>query len=79
MGSVTMSELRDRGEEIMERVESGESVTVTRSGAPVAEIRPLRRRGLDRATLLERWRHLPPVDPAKFRDEVDAVFTRTTL
>lgn len=77
MSSVTIRELQERGEEIMDRVESGESVTVTRSGAPVAEIRPLRRRGLDRATLLERWRRLPAVDPAKFREDLDAAVDST--
>jgi len=29
----------------------------------VAELRPLRQPGLDAEALLERWRHLPSVDP----------------
>jgi len=54
-------------------VTSRESLTVTRAGIPVAELRPLRRPGLDRETLIERWRRLPPVDLVAFRRDVDAV------
>lgn len=72
MKTITIRELRNHGGEVMERVLAGESVTVTRSGTPVAELRPLQRRGLDRATLVQRWRHLPRVDPKTFRDDVDA-------
>ncbi len=57
----------------MERVLAGESLTVTRAGTPVAELRPVRRPGLDRETLLERWRRLPAVDPVAFRRAIDAV------
>jgi len=46
---------------------------VTRAGTPVAELRPLRRDALDAATLLGRWRNLAPVDPQRFRADVDAV------
>lgn len=53
------------------RVQAGERLTVTRSGRPVAELRPLPRRGLDAATLLERWRHLPQVDPDALRHDID--------
>jgi prevent-host-death family protein len=72
MKTITIRELRNHGGEVVERVLAGESVTVTRAGTPVAELRPLRRRGLDRATLVQRWRHLPPVDPTTFRHDVDA-------
>ena len=43
------------------------------SGRPIAELRPLPRRALDAATLLERWRHLPSVDPKRLRADVDDV------
>lgn len=77
MNPISIRELRNHGGEVVARVLAGESVTITRSGTPVAELRPLRRRGLDRATLVERWRHLPPVDPATFRDDVDAAMDST--
>ena len=73
MGHVTIRELRNHGGEVIDRVQAGESIVVTRSGRPVAELRPLRRRSPDPATLLERWRRLPHVDPDKFRHDVDQI------
>ncbi len=72
MSTITIRDLRNHGGEVVERVLAGESVTVTRSGTPVAEFTPVRRRGLDRFTLVERWRRLPPVDPIAFREDVDS-------
>jgi prevent-host-death family protein len=73
MSTVTIRELRNRGGDVVERVLAGESLTVTRAGTPVAELRPVRRSGLDRETLIHRWRRVPPVDPVAFRRDVDAV------
>ena len=52
---------------------AGERLTITRSGRPVAELRPLGRRGPDGATLLARWKRLPSVDVDDFRRDLDAV------
>lgn len=46
-------------------------MTVTRDGHPIAELRPLPRRPLQAALLLQRWRGLPVVDPAKLRADID--------
>jgi prevent-host-death family protein len=73
MDTVTIRELRNHGGEVVGRVEAGEHVTITRDGRPVAELRPLRSRGVSAAALLERWRHLPGVDAETFRRDVDAV------
>jgi prevent-host-death family protein len=73
MDTVTIRELRNHGGEVVDRVEAGGLVTVTRDGRAVAELRPLRPRGLPAATLLERWRRLPAVDPARHRRDVDNV------
>ena len=73
MDTVTIRDLRNHGGEVVGRVEAGEHVTVTRDGRPVAELRPLRARGISAAALLERWRRLPPVDAEAFRRDVDAV------
>lgn len=73
MASVTIRELRNHGGEVMDRVEAGEQVTVTRDGRPVAELRPLRSRGVSSAALLERWRRIPAIDPDALRRDVDAV------
>ena len=73
MASVTIRELRNQGAEVIGRVLAGESLTVTRDGAPVAELRPLGRPRLSAAALVERRRHLPPVDPAALRSDLDAL------
>jgi prevent-host-death family protein len=71
--AVTIRDLRNHGGDVVDRVAAGESLVVTRSGEPVAQLIPLRRRGLDAATLLARWRHLPPVDAARLRADLDEV------
>ena len=73
MSNVSIRELRNHGGEVIERVHNGEHVTITKSGTPVAELRPLPRRGPAPGVLLERWRHLPHVDPTKVRGDIDAV------
>lgn len=71
MRDITIRELRNHGSEVVNRVLAGESLTVTRAGRPVAELRPLPRPGLDSATLIERWKNLPVVDPDSFRRDLD--------
>ena len=71
MRDITIRELRNHGSEVVNRVLAGESLTVTRGGRPVAELRPLPRPGLDSATLIERWKNLPVVDPDSFRRDLD--------
>lgn len=73
MSHVTIRDLRNHGGEVVDRVQRGEHLTVTRSGHPVAELVPVRRRGITAEVLLERWRHLPSVDPARLRRDVDDV------
>ncbi len=68
-----MRELRNQGGQILERVMRGEVLTVTRDGHPVAEMRPLPRKPVPSATLLDRWRRLPAVDAAKLRADIDAI------
>jgi prevent-host-death family protein len=73
MGSVTVRDLRNHGGEVLDRVEAGERVTVTRNGRPVAELVPLAKRALSGEELTARAAALPPVDPAKLASDVDAV------
>lgn len=73
MDEVTIRQLRNHGGDVVDRVRAGERLTVTRSGRPVAELRPLPRRPIDASALLERWRHLPSVDPDRFRSDIDDV------
>ena len=77
MAYVTIRELRNQGGDVIDRVQKGERIIVTRSGQPVAELQPLRRKGPDPATLLDRWRHLPLVDPDRMRRDIDEVIDPT--
>lgn len=73
MAEVTIRELRNHGGDVVDRVEAGERLTVTRDGRPVAELRPYRSTPLSSAVLLRRWRRLPDLDADLVRDDVDAV------
>jgi antitoxin (DNA-binding transcriptional repressor) of toxin-antitoxin stability system len=46
---------------------------VTRSGKPVAELRPVSRPAVSAEVLLQRWRRLPHVDPRGLREDIDAL------
>ncbi len=52
---------------------NGERVTVTRSGKPVAELRPLGAGGVPIAELVRRRVNLPVADPAALREDLDEV------
>jgi prevent-host-death family protein len=73
MEEVPIRELRNHGGEVIERVERGETVIVTRAGVPVGELRPLPRPRLTATTLLARWRSVPRIDPARLRADIDEV------
>lgn len=73
MDEVTIRDLRNHGGKVMERVERGETLTVTRAGVPVGELRPLPRPRITASTLLARWRSIPEVEVEAFRADIDAV------
>jgi len=70
MADITIRELRNHGGEVVDRAAQGERITITRSGKPVAELRPLRP-PLSADALVERWKRLPPVDLAALRADID--------
>jgi prevent-host-death family protein len=72
MAEASIRDLRNHGGEVIDRVAAGESITVTRGGKPVAELRPLPQRPLGAEALVARFRRLPPVDSERFRSDVDA-------
>jgi prevent-host-death family protein len=74
---VAVRDLRNHGGEILDRVAAGESLIVTRDGHAVAELRPLPRRPLRAALLLERWRRIPAVDPLQLKADIDNVVDAT--
>lgn len=72
MSEVTIRALRNHGGEVVDRVAAGERVIITRSGKPVAELRPLRTSVTTASVLLRRWRRLPPIDAATLRADLDS-------
>ena len=73
MSEVSIRDLRNHGGEVIERVERGERVTVTRDGRRVAELRPLGRLPVKASVLVERWSRVPRVDPEGLRQDLDEV------
>ncbi|HEY4408687.1 MAG TPA: type II toxin-antitoxin system prevent-host-death family antitoxin [Acidimicrobiia bacterium] len=73
MAEVSIRDLRNHGGEVVDRVARGERVTITRSGKPVAELRPLARDPMPLELLLRGWRRLPWVDPDRLRADLDGV------
>lgn len=73
MNRVTIRELRNHGGQVIDRVEAGESLVVTRDGRPVAELRPLTEPAISPQELVRRAKLLPRMDYARLRDELDAI------
>ncbi|WP_188893160.1 type II toxin-antitoxin system Phd/YefM family antitoxin [Microlunatus endophyticus] len=73
MDRVSVRDLRNHGGEVLSRVERGQALIVTRDGAELAELRPLRRRSARPAELIERRRHVRQVDPEALRRDLDDV------
>lgn len=73
MAEVSIRDLRNHGSDVLDRVQRGEHLIVTRSGRPVAELVPLHRPAVKATALLTRWRYLPLVDPDRLRSDLDAV------
>jgi prevent-host-death family protein len=71
VAEVSIRELRNHGGEVIERVVRGETLTVTRDGHGVAELRPLGRSAAPARALVEHWSKLPAVDWTKFRQDLD--------
>jgi prevent-host-death family protein len=72
MADVSIRDLRNHGGEVVDRAARGEQITITRSGRPVAELRPVRT-PLSAESLLHRWHRLPAVDPSALRRDIDRV------
>jgi len=75
--SVTVRDLRNHGGDVLARVQSGETLTVTSHGVPVAGLRPIQGRYLTSAELIARKRQLPPMDAERLRRDIDAVIDQS--
>lgn len=71
MSEVSIRDLRNHGGEVIDRVEHGERLTITRDGREVAELRPLERRPLKAGVLIERWSRLARLDADALRRDLD--------
>lgn len=71
MSEVSIRDLRNHGGEVIERVERGESLTVTRDGRQVAELRPLGPLPVKASVLVERWSRLPRLQAEDLRHDLD--------
>ena len=72
--TITQRELRNDSGAILREVQAGQTITVTRNGVPVAELRAVpQRRFVLRAVIAEAARRAPRVDYDRLRAELDAV------
>jgi prevent-host-death family protein len=73
MTEVSVRDLRNHGGDVLDSVMRGESVTVTRQGKPIAELRPIPEEGTPATLLAERWHLIPAIDLAALRADLDEV------
>jgi prevent-host-death family protein len=73
MKTVTVHELQNDCEALLDRVARGEKLIVTRDGAEVAELVPPHRPALAATELIERRRSLPKIDPGLFLHDIEDV------
>ncbi len=74
---VSVRDLRNHGGHVLERVLRGETLTVTKDGSPVAELRPIPRRSLPTGQLITRAKRMPRVDPERLRRDIDTVLDQS--
>jgi prevent-host-death family protein len=72
MARVSIRDLRNKGGEVVYRAARGETVTITKSGRPIAELHPIPQPGVAADVLLARWRRLPAIDPGRLKSDIDA-------
>ena len=64
---------------MVDRAAKGERLTMTRSGKPVAELRPLSRDPMPLELILARRQQIPPFDPDQLRHDLDQVLDPAVL
>jgi prevent-host-death family protein len=72
--TITQRELRNESGAVLRAVQAGETVTVTRNGTPVAELRPVgRARLVPREQIASARSAAPRIDADRFRADLDAL------
>jgi prevent-host-death family protein len=78
--TISQREFRNASAAVMDAVEAGETVIVTRNGVAVAEVRPIQRRTFAAtAELLRCFRELPRLNYGALRADADALFGEDAL
>jgi prevent-host-death family protein len=76
---ITQRELRNDSAAVLREVQAGHTITVTRNGMPVAELRPVPpRRFVPRAVVADAARRAPRLDAGRLRADLDAVVDPST-
>ena len=71
---ITQRELRNDSASVLREVQAGQTLIVTRNGAPVAELRPIQpHRFVPRAAIAATAASAPRIDFGRFRADLDAV------
>jgi antitoxin (DNA-binding transcriptional repressor) of toxin-antitoxin stability system len=74
---ISQRELRNDSGQIMRQLDEGATFVVTRNGAPVGELTPLRRhRFVSAEAAVAMFRNAPQVDYGRLRADLDAVATQ---
>jgi len=70
--TINQRELRNDSAAVLRDVQAGRTIVVTRSGVPVAELRPIApRRFVPRASIADAAQNAPTVDAQRFRSDLD--------
>lgn len=78
--TITQREFRNASAAIMDAVEAGETVIVTRNGVAVAEVRPIQRRSfVPSVELMRSLRDLPRMDYESMKAEADELWGEDRL
>ncbi|MFN2582466.1 MAG: type II toxin-antitoxin system Phd/YefM family antitoxin [Candidatus Dormibacteria bacterium] len=79
MDEITQRELRNESGAIMRRLDRGETFVVTRNGAPVGQLSPLKRKRFVSAdTAIAVFTGAPPVHLRRLRRDLDRFATQST-
>lgn len=72
---ITQRELRNQSAAVMDAVEAGETLRITRNGVEIAEVSPVSASAfVPMKAVLEAMKNVPSVNLAELRAEVDALF-----
>lgn len=71
-GTIARRYLRNFSGLVLRALDAGSSFIVTRSGAPVGELKPYRQQVfVSKGAVLAMFRHAPSIDARRFREDID--------